>query len=172
VLHLARYRPQSGGKREQRNRLRPWRPPQQSANRPCLFFSLASFGRLSNLATSEPDGTAAERRSISASRNALAANVILKAARASRPQNCESFLRLIFDHIGGDWGSVYATGHTALTRFFKSELTEPAGVTAIRALRTRKDQLQVGHTIHPSDSGRQASERHPCCHKESVAAYL
>src|SRR5580700_6477120 len=45
-------------------------------------------------------------------------------------------------------------------------------VTAIRALRMRKDQLQVGHTIHPSDSGRQASERLPCCHTESVAAYL
>src|SRR5258706_11352707 len=44
-------------------------------------------------------------------------------------------------------------------------------VTAIRALRMQKDQLQVGHTIHPSDSGRQASERSPCCHKESVAAY-
>ena len=48
----------------------------------------------------------------------------------------------------------------------------PPGVTAIRALRMQKDQLQVGHTIHPSDSGRQASERPPCCHKESVAAYL
>src|SRR5580658_5327646 len=45
------------------------------------------------------------------------------------------------------------------------------GVTAIRALRMRKDQLRVGHTIHPSDSGRQASERPPCCHKESAAAY-
>ncbi len=44
-------------------------------------------------------------------------------------------------------------------------------VTAIRALRMQKDQLQVGHTIHPSHSGRQASERPPCCHKESVAAY-
>src|SRR5580700_7525419 len=45
-------------------------------------------------------------------------------------------------------------------------------VTAIRALRMQKDQLQVGHTFHPSDSGRQASERPPCCHTESVAAYL
>src|SRR4029077_874632 len=44
-------------------------------------------------------------------------------------------------------------------------------VTAIRALRMQKDQLQVGHTIHPSDSGRQASERPPCFHKESAAAY-
>src|SRR6476659_6188292 len=35
----------------------------------------------------------------------------------------------------------------------------------------QKDQLQVGHTIHPSDSGRRASERPPCCHKESAAAY-
>ena len=45
------------------------------------------------------------------------------------------------------------------------------GVTAIRALRMQKDQLRVGHTIHPSCSGRQASERPPYCHKESVAAY-
>ena len=36
-------------------------------------------------------------------------------------------------------------------------------VTAIRALRMRKDQLRVGHTIHPSDSWRRASERPPCC---------
>ena len=42
------------------------------------------------------------------------------------------------------------------------------GVTAIRALRMQKDQPRVGHTIHPSDSGRQASERPPCCHKESA----
>ncbi len=36
----------------------------------------------------------------------------------------------------------------------------------------QKYLLQVGHTIHPSDSGRQASGRPACCHKESVAAYL
>ena len=44
-------------------------------------------------------------------------------------------------------------------------------VRGIHALRTQKDQHQVGHTIHPSCSGRQASERHPYCHRESVAAY-
>ena len=45
-------------------------------------------------------------------------------------------------------------------------------ITAIRVLRMQKDQSRVGHTIHPSDSGRQASERPLCCHKESAAAYL
>ena len=41
---------------------------------------------------------------------------------------------------------------------------------AIRARRMQKDQLRVAHTILPSHSGRQASERHPCCHKESAVA--
>jgi hypothetical protein len=46
------------------------------------------------------------------------------------------------------------------------------GVTAIRALRMQKDQLQVGHTNRPSDSVRRALKRPPCYHKVSVAAYL
>jgi hypothetical protein len=93
----------------------------------------------------------------------LAINVILKAAMTA-PQNCESFLYLIFDRIGGDRGSVCATGR-CFDAFFRSELTEGGtpGVTAIRALRMLKNQLQVGHTINPSDSGRRASERPPCC---------
>src|SRR3981189_1870455 len=70
---------------EQRNRLRPWRSPQQSAHRQCVLFSLAFFdvGAFPTLPRAKPDDTAAERRSISASRNALAINVILKAAMAS-----------------------------------------------------------------------------------------
>src|SRR5439155_6838749 len=44
--------------------------------------------------------------------------------------------------------------------------------TAIRGRRTQQDQPQAGHTIPPSYSGLQASTRRPCCHKESVAAYL
>jgi hypothetical protein len=36
----------------------------------------------------------------------------------------------------------------------------------------QQDQLQAEHTITPSDNGRQASERSPCCHKESAVAYL
>ena len=128
-------------------------------------------GAFPTLPRAKPDDTAAERRSISASRNALAINVILKAAMASPPQIARA---LIFDRIGGGRGSVCATGH-CFDAIFRSELTEGGhtpGVTAIRALRMQKDQLQVGHTIHPSDSGRQASERPPCCHKESAAAYL
>jgi hypothetical protein len=36
----------------------------------------------------------------------------------------------------------------------------------------RQGQHPAGHTIHLSDNGRQASERHPCSHKESAAASL
>src|ERR1700730_16324679 len=73
---------------EQRSRLRPWRPPQQSGHRQGVFFSLPSFGlgAFLTLPRAKPDDTAVERRSISASRNALAINVILKAAMASPPQ--------------------------------------------------------------------------------------
>ena len=68
--------------------IRPSRPPQQSAHRQCVFFSLISFdvGAFLTLPRAKPDNTAAERRSISAFRNALAINVILKAATASRSQ--------------------------------------------------------------------------------------
>jgi hypothetical protein len=51
-----------------------------------FLLSLLRRGRLSNLATREAGDTAAERRSISASRNALAINVILKAADGGRPR--------------------------------------------------------------------------------------
>ena len=38
--------------------------------------------------------------------------------------------------------------------------------------RMQKDQLQAGHTIPLSHNGHRASERPPCCHKESAVAYL
>src|SRR6266853_3967589 len=40
------------------------------------------------------------------------------------------------------------------------------------ARRKQKDQLHAAHTIPPSHSGHQASERHPCCHKGYGAAFL
>jgi hypothetical protein len=43
-------------------------------------------------------------------------------------------------------------------------------ITAIRARRTQKGQLPAGHTIPTCHSGRQASSRHPSCHRESAAA--
>jgi hypothetical protein len=99
---------------EQRNRLRPWRPPQQSGHRQCVFFSLPAFGlgAFLTLPRTKPDDTAAERRSISASRNALAINVILKAAMAPPPKLRE----LIFDRIGGG-RDLSVQPVTALTRF-------------------------------------------------------
>ena len=51
-----------------------------------------------------------------------------------------------------------------------SENSPPPIVTAIRARRMQKDQLRAAHTIPPSHSGRQASSRRPCCHKESAVA--
>src|SRR5208283_2261265 len=56
---------------EQRNRLRPWRPPQQFAHGQYVFFSLASCGAgaFLTLPRGKPDHTAAERRSISAFQN-------------------------------------------------------------------------------------------------------
>ena len=91
--------------------------------------------------------------------------------RRMKDKAAESFLHLIFDRIGGGRESICATGHCFDD--FRSKLTgDTPSVTAIRALRMQKDQLQVGHTIHRSDSGRQASERPPCCHKESAGACL
>ena len=43
-------------------------------------------------------------------------------------------------------------------------------VTANHARRMWRDQLRAGHTIPPIHSGRQASSRRPCCHKESAVA--
>src|ERR1017187_8441302 len=45
-------------------------------------------------------------------------------------------------------------------------------VITIPARRMQQDRLQAGHTIPPSRSVRQASERPPCCQKESAVAYL
>ena len=45
-----------------------------------------------------------------------------------------------------------------------------AGVTAIRACRMRKGQLQAAQHISSEPRGRQASSRRPCCHKESAVA--
>src|SRR3984893_16957914 len=107
---------------EQRSRLRPWRPPQQSGHRQCVFFSLISFdvGAFLTLPRAKPDDTAVERRSISASRNALAINVILKAAMASPPQiaraSCTSSSIALaavgegFVQAGSDTGIPYAFG--------------------------------------------------------------
>ena len=95
---------------------------------------------------------------------------ILKAATASPPKLRE-LSAPIFDRIGGGRESICATGH-CFDDFGSKLRGDTPSVTANRALRMRKDQLQVGHTIHPSDSGRQASERHPYCHRESAAAYL
>src|SRR5476651_1168970 len=45
-------------------------------------------------------------------------------------------------------------------------------VIAIPARRMQQDRLLAGHTIPPSCSVHQASERPSCCHKESAVAYL
>src|SRR3984957_2410247 len=147
----------------QRNRLRPWRPPQQSGHRQGVFFSLPSFGlgAFLTLPRAKPDDTAAERRSISASRNALAINVILKAAMASPPQiaraSCTSSSIALAAVGEGFVRRVLTRGslmHSADNWEIRAVLR-----SAIRARRMQKDQLRAGHTIPPSRSGRQASSR-------------
>src|ERR1700731_2421497 len=103
---------------EPRNRLRSWRPPQQSAHRQCVFFALASFGKRAflTLPRAKPDDTAAERRSISASGNALAINVIFKAAMASPPQIAKVSCTL-FSIASAAVGDPFAQPVTALRRF-------------------------------------------------------
>src|SRR3984893_17829726 len=110
---------------EQRSRLRPWRPPQQSGHRQGVFFSLLSFGlgAFLTLPRAKPDDTAAERRSISASGNALAINVILKAAMASPPQitkaSCTSS-----SIASAAVGDLFAQPGHCFDAFFRSKLTE------------------------------------------------
>ena len=144
-----------------------------------FLLSLLRRGRLSNLATREAGDTAAERRSISASRNALAINVILKAAMASPPQiaraSCTSSSIASaavgegFARAGSDTGIPYAfTGQ--LEGSSGASVIRHSTVTATRARRMQKDQLRAARTIPPSHSVRQASSRRPCCHKESAVA--
>jgi predicted nucleotidyltransferase component of viral defense system len=51
---------------------------------------------------------------------------------------------------------------------FRNLIEHMPSVTAIRARRMQKDQLQSAHTNPPSHSGRRASSRRPCDHKESA----
>jgi hypothetical protein len=62
------------------------------------------------------------------------------------------------------------SGHGAWAPLYRLQWRQV--VIAIPARRMQQDRLQAGHTIPPSRSGRQASERPPCCHKESAVAYL
>ena len=57
-----------------------------------------------------------------------------------------------------------------MNKLSRDDWRSTLGVTAIRACRMRKGQLQAANTIPPSHSGRQASSRRPCCHKESAVA--
>jgi hypothetical protein len=76
-------------------------------------------GAFLTLPRAKPDDTAVERRSIPASRNALAINAILKAAMASPPQIARAH------RIGGGRGSVCATGR-CFDAIVRSGLTEGA----------------------------------------------
>src|SRR5580704_17392134 len=108
---------------EQRSRLRPWRPPQQSGHRQGVFFSLPSFGlgAFLTLPRAKPHDTAAERRSISASRNALPINVILKAAMAS-PRELRD---LAAPHVRSHPRSgICLCNRSLFDAIFRSELTE------------------------------------------------
>ena len=60
---------------------------------------------------------------VALARRRLIAHTIASEISCRAPQNCEGFLHLIFDHVGGGQGSVCATGH-CFDAFFRSELTE------------------------------------------------
>ena len=136
-------------------RIRPSRPPQQSAHRQCVFFSLVSFdvGAFLTLPRAKPDDTAAERRSISASRNALAINVILKAAMASPPQiaraSCTSS-SIALAAVGE--GFMRAGSDTEIPYAFGGQLGDSGGasVSHPRSLGMQKDQLRGG-AYHPAE---------------------
>jgi hypothetical protein len=158
---------------EQRNRLRPWRPPQRSAHPQGVLFSLPFFdvSGVFTLRRAKPDDTAAERRSISASRNAFAIIVILKAAMASSPQiaraSCTSSsiapaeVGDAFVRVLTRGSPMYSADNWKIRAVFRS---------ATHARRMQTDQLRGAHTIPPTRSGRQASSRRPCFHKESAVA--
>src|SRR4051812_2772260 len=159
---------------EQHNRLRPWWPPQQSAHRQCVLFSLAFFdvGALLTLPRAKPDDTAAERRSTSASRNALAINVILKAAMALPRKLRELPVPHLRSHRrrSGKGSCERVPTQGCLMHSADEWKIRVVPREAIRARRMQKDQFRVEHTIPPSRSGRQASSRRPCCRKESAVA--
>jgi hypothetical protein len=103
----------------------------------------------------------------------LAINVILKAAMASPPQIARASCTLSSTALAamekGSCGRVLTQGslmHSADNGGIRAVLR-----SAIRALGMQKDQCPKGRTILPRRSERQASERPPCCHKVSVAAY-
>jgi hypothetical protein len=77
------------------------------------IFSLASFAGVAflTLPRAKPHDIAAERRSISAFRNALAINVNSQACDGVAFANRENFVHLIFDRIS-DRESACATGRS------------------------------------------------------------
>jgi hypothetical protein len=125
------------------------------------------------LPRAKPDDSAVERRSISASRNALAINVILKAAMASPPQIAGASCTSSSTELAAVGEGFVRPVLTQRSLMYSADNWEIRAVlrSAIGAFGMQKDQCPKGRTIRPSRSGRQASERPPCCHKESVAAY-
>jgi hypothetical protein len=80
---------------------------------------LTTDGDMRNLKPPEPSVEA----TVALSRRRLIERTIASETSMSPQQNCDSFLHLIFDRIGGGRGSVRATGH-CFDAIFRSELTE------------------------------------------------
>src|SRR5882724_6991343 len=139
---------------EQRNRLRPWRPPQRSAHRQGVSFSLTFFdvGGFLTLPRAKPDDTAAERRSTSASRNALAINVILKAAMASPPQiaraSCTS--SSVASAAVGE-GFVRAGSDTGMPYAFSGRLEDSGGASVSHPRSPNAERSTPGGAYHPAE---------------------
>jgi hypothetical protein len=135
-------------------RIRPSRPPQQSAHRQCVFFSLISFdvGAFLTLPRAKPDDTAVERRSISASRNALAINVILKAAMASPPQiaraSCTSS-SIALAAVGE--GFVRAGSDTGIPYAFGGQLGDSGGASVSHPRAPNAERSMPEGAYHPAE---------------------
>ena len=65
----------------------------------------------------------------------------------------------------------HISSRSAATKLEIGTIERTPDIKAIPARRMQKDQHQAGHTIPLSHSGRQASSRRPCCHKESAVTF-
>jgi hypothetical protein len=90
-------------------------------------LAIDDLGAFLTLPRAKPDDTAAERRSISASRNALAINVILKAAMASPPQVARASCTLS-SIASAAIGDLFVQPVTGFDAIFQIEAKETAGI--------------------------------------------
>jgi hypothetical protein len=136
-------------------RIRPSKPPQQSAHRQCVCFSLVSFdmGAFLALPRAKPDDdTAVERRSISASRNAFSDQCNPQGRDGLAPANCVSFLHLIFDRIGAvGEGFVRAGFDTGIPYALGGQSDDSGGASVSHPRSPNAERSSPGGAYHPDE---------------------